>query len=279
MEGIAGSNKNCCKDLRGIGSSTYISPLKMSGPVARFTYLLATFLCKILLLLGMDIESNPGPVKGLSLVHMNIQSLYLTSNHPRVKMDEIITTYVNEKEVDFICMSESWLHDGISDDLILLPGYDKPYRKDRKDRRGGGVVAYLTDNIVGKRLKDLEPADIDLMWIELNMSNKKVIVGVGYRPPKQNRAEVDQFMDQFATSLNKVMDRGAESIIVLGDFNDTCLIWDSVHTNSDLKNDFYDLISISDMVQLVSEPTHFSDTSESLIDLIITDSPGYVSKV
>jgi hypothetical protein len=85
----------------------------------------------------MDIEVNPGPdvpVKSLSLVHMNIQSLYMASlpNHHRVKLDEVISTFVVDKEVDFICMSETWLHDEIISDLIEIPGYKTPFRKDRQ---------------------------------------------------------------------------------------------------------------------------------------------------
>jgi exonuclease III len=112
------------------------------------------------------------------------------SNNPRVKLDEIITTFVINKAIDFICMSETWLHDQISNTLIEIPGYKEPFRKDRKDRVGGGVCAYVTDNIVSKRLDDYEPVDIDLMWIELSLQNKKVVVGVGYRPPRQTTEEV-----------------------------------------------------------------------------------------
>jgi hypothetical protein len=102
----------------------------------------------------MDIEKNPGPDppnKDLTLVHMNIQSLYMSSisNH-RVKIDEIISTFVIEKEIDIISMSETWLHDQIDDKSIQLPGYSKPFRKDRPGRRGGGVVAFVSDNLVSK---------------------------------------------------------------------------------------------------------------------------------
>jgi hypothetical protein len=63
----------------------------------------------------MDIEVNPGPdkpVKGFTLVHLNIQSLYMSSitNYQRIKLDEVISTFAIEKEIDFICMSETWLH-------------------------------------------------------------------------------------------------------------------------------------------------------------------------
>jgi hypothetical protein len=47
----------------------------------------------------MDIEVNPGPDspnKRLTMVNMNVQSLYMSSvpNH-RVKLDEIISTFLN----------------------------------------------------------------------------------------------------------------------------------------------------------------------------------------
>jgi hypothetical protein len=231
--------------------------------------------------MGKDIEVNPGPpVKGLTLIHMNVQSLYMDSlTYKRVKIDEIISTYVVQKQIDIISMSESWLNDQTKDDQIKFPGYSKPYCKDRKDRIGGGVVAYVSENIVSKRLRELEPPDIDLMWIELKLSGKKVLLGVGYRPPRQNRADSDLFLDQFRTSLNYAMVVGSQSIIIMGDFNDRFLKWDDQHELSDLKTDFYDLLTVSDLVQLVTEPTHIASTSESLIDLIITDSPGYVKSV
>ena len=245
---------------------------------------LSIFLCQLLLILSMDIEVNPGPNpshKGLSMVHMNIQSLYMASitNHQRVKIDEVISTFVADKPTDVITFSETWLHDQISDDNIKFPGYHEPIRKDRKDKRGGGVCAFISENIVRKRLPEIEPPDIDLLWVELKLANKRVLLGVGYRPPRQSKAEVDQFMDQFTTSLNKAISLGAESLVILGDFNDRCIKWDSTHEFSDLKNDFYDLIQVSDLVQLVNEPTHIGTTSESLIDLVITDSPGYVKTI
>jgi hypothetical protein len=165
----------------------------------------------------MDIEVNPGPTsptKGLSLIHMNIQSLYMSSirSNPRVKLDEVISTYAVDKEVDIICMSETWLHDSIDNSLILIPGYKEPYRKDRNDRQGGGVCAYVTDNVISKQLTELEPPDIDLIWFEIPIQNKKIIFGVGYRPPRQNREEVDTFLEQFRTSLSHVIARGQNQL-------------------------------------------------------------------
>ena len=272
----------CCINL--LKCDSQIPTVSSTGSGPGYTYSsksLALFLCLLLLIMGMDIEVNPGPgnpTKGLSLVHLNIQSLYMSSikSNPRVKLDEVYSTYAIDKDVDIICMSETWLHDNIDDDQIMLAGYQEPYRNDRPNRGGGGVCAYVTNNIISNRLKNLEPPSIDLLWLEVPLSNKRIIVGVGYRPPGQNREEVERFLDEFRTSLSNVIALGAESIVLVGDFNDRCTTWDSNHVLSELKNDFYDMLNAFDMVQLVNEITHTVGDTESLLDLIITDSPGFV---
>jgi hypothetical protein len=93
----------------------------------------------------MDVEVNPGPTfqqKKLTMVHMNIQSLFMVSikSNPRVKLDEIISTFVTDKDVDVLCMSETWLNSQITDKQIEIVGYSEPFRKDRTDRIGGGFV-------------------------------------------------------------------------------------------------------------------------------------------
>ena len=66
------------------------------------------------------------------------------------------------------------------------------------------------------------------------------------------------------------------SIILLGDFNDRCKRFYSNHADSELKNRLVDLVRMNDLHQLITEPTRITPTSESLIDLVITDSPGYI---
>ena len=47
---------------------------------------------------------------------------------------------------DIIAITESWLYEDISDDLIALSGY-KMYRNDRYHARGGGVCIYTCRKI------------------------------------------------------------------------------------------------------------------------------------
>ena len=259
----------------------------LQGTLARLIKLycasLLRFLCQVLLLMAMDVESNPGPVgqpKNLSMVQMNVQSLYMTSRpNPSIKLDEIRSVYAIDKEIDIICVTETWLHDQSDSSKIEIQGYGKPYRRDRQGNRYGGVCAYVSENIVSRRLQHLEPPGIELLWLELKVQLKRVILGVCYRAPRQNQAEAEDFLEQLQASITNVIAHGGESIVILGDFNDTCTTWDSDHVTSELKNGLYDLVNMLDMVQLVDEPTYIKNNSANLLDLVITDSPGYVKNV
>ena len=67
---------------------------------------------------------------------------------------------------------------------------------------------------------------------------------------------------------------------MLGDFNNRCSEWDSDHNRSELGLKLFDFINSQDLHQLILEPTHIvvtpTYTSANILDLLITDSPGYI---
>ena len=65
--------------------------------------------------------------------------------------------------------------------------------------------------------------------------------------PHQPLEEVEWFMSKLQDSFDLVFSRKRESIILMGDFNDTCTEWDSDHNLSDLKLKFYDFINNHDL--------------------------------
>ena len=86
-------------------------------------------------------------------------------------------------DFDIIAISdETWLNSCILDLEILPSGYQL-HRKDRQDRRGGGILfASRSDHVVIRR-NDLE-TDCELMWNELHIaSGSKILFGTFYRPP------------------------------------------------------------------------------------------------
>jgi hypothetical protein len=233
----------------------------------------------LLILRSGDVHPNPGPtteVKEISICHVNIQSIYLRIDdyHTR-KVDEIQALLINDHQMDIICLSETWLGNDINTTQVDIQGY-KFHRKDRLTNIAGGVGMYITDLIPNRRANELEPPSIDLLWVEFKLRGKKILVGSCYRPPGQNVDEVDNFISELTDSPDLVFQSRPESIFLLGDFNDATTTWDSDHPRSELKLKLFDLVNAQDLHQLITEPTHYGPYTANILDLIITDSPGYV---
>ena len=60
---------------------------------------------------------------------------------------------------------------------------DVPFRRDRVGDSHGGILVYVKDGIPCKRRTDLELIAIECIWVEVNVRNKRVLVGTFYRPP------------------------------------------------------------------------------------------------
>ena len=68
-------------------------------------------------------------VKGFKLLHLNCRSLY-----PKLTQLELLYN-----KVDVLCISETWLHDQFSDDILSIPG-KKLFRWDRCNGQSNGVL-------------------------------------------------------------------------------------------------------------------------------------------
>jgi hypothetical protein len=244
--------------------------------------LYGALLCSLLILRCGDVHPNPGPTfcnKSISLCHVNVQSLYLKSeNYKRRKIDEIESSLIIDHKIDIICLSETWLNDNIPDCLVDIKDY-KIHRKDRVGHRACGAAIYITDAIPNRRANELEYAGIDLLWVEIHLNLKKILVGACYRPPGQTADEVSTFMSLLEDSLDLVLAQNPETIILMGDLNDTCQVWESDHKKSELGLKLFDCINSHDLHQLIRTPTHISPYypyTANILDLLITDSPGYI---
>jgi hypothetical protein len=267
--------------IRGMKpSKILLSPIKIKVLLGLILSSYGVFIGMLLLLRSGDVERNPGPnyqLKSLSIAHINVQSLFPQDGqgYSRRKINEIETTLIDDMNIDIICLSETWLKPNILDDDIDINGY-KFRRNDRTEARSGGVGMYINDSIPNRRAIEFELPDLEVIWVEIVMGLKKVLIGAGYRPPKQSVNEVDTFISLLQDSLDMIYLRKPESIILLGDFNDTCTDWEAEHKNSDLGLKLYDLVNINDLHQTVREPTHISTTYANVLDILITDSPGYI---
>ena len=90
---------------------------------------------------------------------------------------------VYNKDFDILCFTESWLDPNVNDSELMLNNFNIPFRHDRQDRAGGGVIVYTKDHLYCKRRHDLEIHGIECVWFEIIEKSQKYLIGTFYRPP------------------------------------------------------------------------------------------------
>jgi len=213
-----------------------------------------------------DIHPNPGPVstEALGICHINARSLTALNRLDLIEHDLII-----EKHFDIIGITETHLDESVTH--INIDSYQF-FRKDR-NRHGGGVALLLNEHLPCRHRKDLEIDGLELLWVEILFRNKYLLCGVCYRPPGMNQNQVTDFLSKLKFSFDLISNLQSNySLVLLGDFNDRCGNWYSDHAGSELGTNLLELLSEFDLIQLIDEPTR----NQSLLDLIITDSPNFI---
>ena len=114
-----------------------------------------------------------------------------------------------------LVFSERWLKPDIKNDSVSLNNFHHPFRTDRSDRPGGGVVIYVQDSIYCKRRNDLEVHDFEAAWVEIRVKSKTLLVGGFYRPPNSNAA----YFEFISKSIDRAYNTNVIDIFILGDFN------------------------------------------------------------
>lgn len=244
---------------------------------------LIIFICFMLIYLCGDIELNPGPSSTssdepslsstsdsvidefqaclnhfISFMHLNIQSIV-----PKIDLINL-----ELRNLDILCFTETWLKPSIGDDSITLDSFHAPFRCDRVDRHGGGVAVYVKKHLHVQRRNDLEVPGLESVWIELKLKNNhSVLIGTFYRPPDSR----NQVFDLIEYSFEMAVDTNIDTILVLGDFNED--MFD--HRNQNITS----ILRTYSFNQFISDATHHTETSASLIDLVICNNSNSVDLV
>lgn len=192
-----------------------------------------------------------------SFIHLNVQSI-------QHKLD---TIYAELCDFDVLAFSETWLNSSISSEDLILHSFHKPERKDRIGDSHGGVIVYIKDILHYKRRPDLEINRLECIWIELTIGSKHLLFGVFYRPPSSDTIYNNLIED----SIGLATDTNISDIIITDDFNFNALHPVSLRKIESLAQQF-------NLVQLINEPTHFTEHSESITDLIFVSNKHNILK-
>lgn len=212
-----------------------------------------------LLCISCDVHPNPGPEprNNISLIHYNVQSVY--------KKVDLIYSELNTYDV--IAISETWLNPTIKSDDLLMCGYHEPLRRDRENGYGG-LMVYINNSISYQRRYDLEINQVECIWFELKPNNNTcVLIGVFYRPPNTN----NDYLQCIENSIGLAIESGVENVVIMGDFNLDVNVTHKRRKIDDLCNQF-------SLNQLITTPTHFTETSSSVIDLIFVNNDDIVKQ-
>ena len=120
------------------------------------------------------------------------------------------------------------------------------------------MEVYVKKDIPCKCRFDLEVANIECLRLELNIRNRKLLVGTFYRPPNP----LQTVLSNIENSIGLAVDTGIADIIITDDFNLNVI-------NPSSANKILDICKQYNLHQLIKELTYFTEYSSSLIDLIL----------
>ena len=226
-------------------------------------------------LLLASIEPNPDPISEASTNSSNVSSLlgdlntlkdrflvvHYNSQSVVNKLDIIESELYNFDIIIYIdiCLTETWLDKTTLINNLFLNEYNL-YRRDRVGERYGCICVYAKQNTYSHRRQDLEPPNIECVWIEISTHNKKYLIGTFYRLPNSTNEIISSIEDSIALAF----DTNIPNILITGDFD----LDISKPSASRKVRGFCQHFSLG---QLNNEPTHYTELSFSIIKIHKSD--------
>ena len=200
---------------------------------------------------GKTVQSKQDKIK---IEHINAQSL---QGH----MEEI-RFLVDDRKVDVLCISETWLTPLVENRFVNIPNFNI-FRQDTG--RGGGVCLYVKDSFKSSQIHVNFPKieGVEHIWVNIQSCKfPSFIVGTIYRHP---HALVDSF-EHISDILKEILVRN-KPMFIFGDVND-----DLLGVNSKISR----ILSTCKLQQLIISPTRITSTSSTLLDIFATNNKHMV---
>ena len=210
--------------------------------------------------------------KVMRIMNTNAQSLIN-------KMDDM-EVRVKTHKPKLISVTETWGKEWIKDGILELKGY-KMYRNDRKGKRGGGSILYISDDLDHRECRPLNDQNFESSsWCWINEEGgKKILVGSIYKSTSSTQDNNKALLEL----LKKADDiAGDNRVLIMGDFNVPNIDWDDKNLKAGAKpfeSLMLDCIDDCYLNQHVRDPTRLRNEQESTLDLIFTREEGDVRNI
>lgn len=127
-------------------------------------------------------------------------------------------------------------------------------------------MIYVKDFLHYKRRTDLEHRNIENIWIEITNNHKRILFGLFYRPPNSDSNYFSDIEDSIALAVDSP---GVSEIIITGDFNLNIL-------NPQTARKINMICTQFSFYQSINQPTHFTETSSSLLDILLVNNKTHL---
>ena len=199
---------------------------------------------------------------GVSFLLTNIRSFRNKINAGK------LTIELENSQPDVILLTETWLD--ASTEEIYIPGYRSIARRDRgTSKKGGGIDIFAKNECRDVGMLEISETS-ERSWATLHTSLGPILIGVWYRPPDEDAAE----LRTLALELERLTP-GHIGTYIFCDANVHHKRWLKFsRENTRLGQELQDICDAAGLEQLVREPTR----GKHLLDLVLTSMPD-VSKV
>ncbi len=177
-----------------------------------------------------------------------------------------INALLAQKIYDFVLVSETWLFADAVPGLFHVSGYNI-FRRDRVGRRGGGVAAYVRNDLKVEVL-DFDGSDeVEQLWLSVKLNLQKVAIGIVYRPPQVLYTALDSLVQPLEHCFLNF-----SHVIFAGDFN-----IDFLDVTNIRRNYLSNIIESYNFHQVITQATRVTSSSSKLLDLLFVSKPSLIA--
>lgn len=170
-----------------------------------------------------------------------------------------------------MALTETWLSSEITDGEVLPDSNDYIiYRRDRDDRRGGGVLLAIKKHITSFLVP--MSSSLKILWVCVSFPHSNALYGICYRPPDSSYNFISESHDNITSIRSKY---NKADMFLLGDFNFPDIDWQNLRGQSRASCEFVQLTLDFSLVQLTDQPTRINN----ILDLLLSSVPERVNTI
>ena len=162
---------------------------------------------------------------------------------------------VYSKNYPIYCITETWLNDSIFDYEILPTNYTI-FRKDRRSRSGGVLVAIVSSLSC---YEVASPPDLEDISVKIG----HILLCTVYITPNIDTSSLINLLSYLAD-----LSTSSEHLVIVGDFNAPDIEWSSLTGTQSHSNLICDFVFHANLTQAVFEPTH---TKGHILDIVLAN--------